>query len=234
MNDRDLMAIRADTDFTYDARGRMLQSNEPHERHRSPAPRLFLGRTPSGHVIRFGATVPDRLKRRLRAMIDRQSPPLDLRDPPSALTALREAVAEHAPIASEGGGPTYRFPASIPVPNGVVEITAANVELARDTFPWLLDEYAHWWRCFAAVRDGAAVSVCFSSRVGARAHEAGVETAAAFRGHGYATAATAVWAAAVRAAGRIPVYSTSWENLASQGVARRLGLIMFGSDVTLM
>ena len=36
------------------------------------------------------------------------------------------------------------------------------------------------------------------------------------------------WALAVRRAGIVPVYSTSWENLASQGVARKLGFQLEG------
>jgi predicted GNAT family acetyltransferase len=96
----------------------------------------------------------------------------------------------------------------------------------------LYDELADWGPCFAVVRGGAAVSVCFSSRIGAAAAESGVETLPHFRGRGYASAATAGWATAVQAAGLIPLYSTSWENLASQGVARRLGLVLFGSDMT--
>ncbi len=229
MDDRDLMSIRADTDMTYDTRGRMLRTNEPDGR---PTPRLFLGRTTAGHAVRFGSEVPDALARRLGEIIDRLPSPGDLRDPPAALAAVREALTRHAPITAEGGGPAYRFPASIVRPGEVIELLVANRELVRDTYPWLYDELAGWQPCFAVVRDGAAVAVCFSSRSGIEAAEAGVDTLLAFRGRGYAAAVTAAWGAAIRETGRIPLYSTAWENLASQGVAQRVGLIMFGADAT--
>jgi len=232
MDDRDLMAIRADTDFTYDARGRMLRSNEPREEERRPAPRLFFGRTRAGYVVRVGATTPDALAPRLEAIIARYPPVDDLQAPPAALAAVREALGRHAPITAEGGGPVYRFPASIAQPGEVVRLTNANRELAHATYPWLYDELVDWQPCIVVARDGVAVSICFSSRSGADAAEAGVDTLPAFRGHGYAAAVTAAWGAAIRASGRIPLYSTAWENVASQGVARRVGLIMFGADTT--
>ena len=42
--------------------------------------------------------------------------------------------------------------------------------------------------------------------------------------------AVAGWATAVEKTGAIPLYSTSWKNIASQKVAERLGLSMFGVD----
>lgn len=231
MNDRELMEIRADTLFTYDARGRMLQSNEPREQDRRPAPRLFLGRTRDGHVVRVGSTVPDSLTRRLAEIIAREPLADDLHTLPAAVEALRDALARYAPVTEESG-PTYRFPSEIAPPGAVIRLTNANRALLRMTFSWLYGTVEDWQPCFAVVHDGAAVSVCFSSRAAARAAEAGVETLPDFRGRGYASAVTAAWGAAVREQGRVPLYSTGWENFASQGVARRVGLIPFGVSMS--
>jgi predicted GNAT family acetyltransferase len=84
---------------------------------------------------------------------------------------------------------------------------------------------------FAVVVDGHAVSVCCSVRETAEAFEAGVETVAAHRRRGYAPRAVTAWAREVRAMGRVPLYSTSWQNEASRAVARTLGLIHFGTDL---
>jgi RimJ/RimL family protein N-acetyltransferase len=232
MNDHELMRIRADTDFTYDARGRMVCSNEPCAAARQPAPRLFLGRTLAGHVLRVGATVPDDVARRLAAIAERLPPPTDLRIPPAVLAALREELARQAPITAEGGGPVFRFPATSPRQSEVVRLTVANRELVRGSYRWLYDEFVDWQPCLAVVRDGAAVSVCYSARRGPLAAEAGVDTLAAFRGRGLASAVVAAWGAAIHESDRVPLYSTGWDNLASQGVAQRLGLILLGTDAT--
>ena len=212
--------------FTYDVRGRMLRTNEPDGR---PAPRLFLGRTAGGHVVRFGATVPEAVARQLTEIVERQPPVRDLQIPPPMHAAIRDILERHAPIAHERGGPAYRFPDALPPTGNAVPVTDANREVVRDRFSWLYRELAGWAPCCAAMVDGQAVSVCFSSRIGDRAMEAGVFTLPDFRGHGHAVRATAAWSQAVRATGRVPLYSTAWENLASQGVARRLGLIPYGA-----
>jgi predicted GNAT family acetyltransferase len=77
--------------------------------------------------------------------------------------------------------------------------------------------------------DERPVSICFSARVSESAAEAGVETAAEFRGRGLAGLVTSDWAAAIRSSGRTPIYSTSWNNSASLAVARKLGLIACAS-----
>jgi hypothetical protein len=229
MNDHDLMEIRADTLWTYDARRRMLRSRSPDN---LPAPRLFFGRTRGGHVLRFGEPVPASLVNEVTAIVGRQPAVNALPMPPSLLAELRETLSAQAPVTAEGGGPAYRFPDEIVVSPDVVEVTVDNLDLVRQTFPWLYQNLAGWGRCFAAVQGGAAVSICFSSRIGVQAMEAGLFTLPEFRGQGHAVAVTAAWGAAVRDAGRDPVYSTGWDNLASQAVARRVGLTMFGVDAS--
>ena len=229
MDDDELMRVQAETLFTYDARGRMLRDN--HEGG-GAAPRLFVGRTLHGDTARFGATLPEAVAQRLAALLEREPLPAgDLRAPLQANDALHEVLAAHAPVAAHGGGPAYTFPAALAQPAGVVRVTDDNVALLKDTFPRFVDNPAARRDCLAVVRNGAAVAVCLSSRSGPRAIEAEVETLPEFRGRGYAVAVTAAWGLLVRAAGVIPLYSTSWENVASQGVARRLGLSMYGADL---
>ncbi|HET9014441.1 MAG TPA: GNAT family N-acetyltransferase [Thermomicrobiaceae bacterium] len=234
MDDLALMALRADADFTFDARGRLLLTNEPLAAARRPAPRLFLGRAGTGYVVRYGAGLSDETGARLRAVVAGLPAAGGPRIPEDVRAALREVLAGEGPVAREGGGPAYRFPETIRAAGEVevIPMRAATRGLARETFPWLEREVEDWPPCFAVVRDGAAVSVCFSARLTADAAEAGVETLSEYRGRGFAAAVTAAWGTAVRDTGRAPLYSTSWDNAASRGIARRLGLVMFGSDAT--
>jgi RimJ/RimL family protein N-acetyltransferase len=229
VNDRELMEIQAGILFQYDANGRILGSNEPNGTF---GPRLFLGRTKDGHVARFGATVPKAVVRQLEEIVKREPSGGDLSADPVEMQAIREALSQHAPVSREAGGPAYRFPESFAVPDNVVQLTAENRDLVKETFRWLFDELDDWAPGFAVVADGVAVSVCYSSRIGSQAAEAGVDTLPDYRGRGYAPAVTAGWATAVRGSGRIPLYSTAWDNLASQAVARRLGMIVYGSDMS--
>ncbi|MEX2393769.1 MAG: GNAT family N-acetyltransferase, partial [Actinomycetota bacterium] len=108
-----------------------------------------------------------------------------------------------------GGGPMYVFPDDIaPDPHAV--------EISPGMFAWKVD--------------GRAVAWCFSSRDIGEAVQAGVETKEEFRGRGFAPRVVSTWGAAMKDRGVEPIYSTSRANLASQSVARKLGLICIGSD----
>jgi predicted GNAT family acetyltransferase len=78
--------------------------------------------------------------------------------------------------------------------------------------------------------DGRAVSLCASVIAVDEAHAAGVETLPAYRQRGLAADAVAAWAGAVLRMNATPFYGTTFDNLASQGVARRLSMKLEGSE----
>jgi RimJ/RimL family protein N-acetyltransferase len=235
--DLELLRLQVDALLTHDPDGRIRWTNEPGE---TPAPRFFLGRTREGSLWRFRHDVPPDVVRRLETLLADEPVTDDPRREPVHLDAYRLLLREHAPIAGEEVGPAYYFPPEIDAPGSAILITPANMEhvLPRmrtpDDDPFgITNGLAAGSLCAVVVECGRAVSICFSSRITAQACEAGVETLPPFRGRGYASAVVARWALAVRASGRIPLYSTSWDNVASQGVARRLGLIPYASDFSL-
>ncbi len=111
-------------------------------------------------------------------------------------------------------------------------ISETNAELLRAAFAWLLPlpDAREQGPIAVAIAQGNAVAICFCSRRPAAATEAGVETVAAWRSQGHATAAVAGWADAVRQTLCLPMYSTSWDNLASQAIARKLKMVLYGED----
>lgn len=234
LTDRELLALQAETLYTHDGAGRLRHINEQPLR---PAARVFIGRARDGLVCRWRYDVPDPLVQAIAQLVATTPHHPDLADPATTtvhLNALRGILERQAPVEAVWHGPAYVFPnAPQTRPDGVARITAANRDLLQTGFPGLVPWLAESEPCVAVIHDGAAVAVCFSSRTSARAAEAGVETLPAFRGRGYATRAVTGWAAAVREQGRLPLYSTSWDNLASQGVAKRVGLRLYGVDLSL-
>ena len=221
-----LITIQADALYRYDDAGRIRCVNEPHEPR---AERFFMGRTTAGNVWRFRYDLPDAVVNQLDALCAAEPPRADLPTLPVNYGAIRAVLEAHAPIRGEWRGPAYFFPeAPQPVAEAIL-VNAGNHALLEPHFP---DERYPPEAGPAAIviADGVAVARCFCSRLTGRVAEAGLDTTAAYRGRGFAVAAVRTWAAAVLASGRLPLYSTSWQNYASQGVARRLGLTLYGED----
>jgi hypothetical protein len=74
-----------------------------------------------------------------------------------------------------------------------------------------------------AVLEGELVAVALTWAVSARHADLAVVTAGPWRGRGLATACAGLVAAEIRRTGRVPVWSTGEDNLASLRVARKLG-----------
>ena len=220
--------------FVQNANGHLRFVNEPGypEAELDPAPRFFMGRTPEGHLWRFRRDLPEPLMSDLERLCRAEPATQNLEAEPESAAAIRAALGEHAQVAEEWRGPAYWVPEDVRAPGHAVLISEENAHLLEAHFPWKLAPRPGFelGPLAAAVAGDSAVSICFCARLTGAAAEAGAETAPGFRGRGHAGAAVALWAAAVRETGRLPLYSTSWQNAASLAVARKLGLRRYGED----
>ncbi|HEX6730044.1 MAG TPA: GNAT family N-acetyltransferase [Pyrinomonadaceae bacterium] len=223
----DFMNRHVNALFTHDDHGRLRRVNESDG---AQAPRFFLGRTSAGNIWRFRFDLPDSLTEHLESLCLKEPVLTDLRQEPAGLSEYISLLETHSPVKKLSSGPAYFFPDAIgQTSSQAVLVTPENVNVLRQGFEdWLLD--VHRQPFLAILDEGHAVSVCCSVRVTAEAHEAGVETLNDYKGRGCASDIVQQWAAEVLKLGAMPLYSTSWQNVASQGVARRLGLIQYGSD----
>ncbi len=133
----------------------------------------------------------------------------------------------------QSNGPAYTFPRALVRPADVIVVEDEQL-LERNFRGWVPGEIAAGRSPVLSIfEDGSPVSVCFCARRFAEAAGAGVETAEAYRGRGFAARVTAAWALAIRAGGLVPLYSTAWTNDASVSVARKLGLMAYASTWSL-
>jgi hypothetical protein len=225
---RELMRLHVEALFTHDAAGHLVRVNEPDG---AAAPRFFLGRTVEGAVWRFRHDVDHDLRTQLEAATQDDVLREQALDSPTSPSRYEDILARFAPVERTWGGPAFCFPQEVAMTIGTVLVTEGNAQLLRPLLQDWVPDVRLCQPMFALTVDGHAVAVCGSVRRTSAAHEAGVETALPYRGRGYAARVVAAWARAVRDMGRVPLYSTSWQNEASRAVARQLALIHFGSDL---
>ena len=211
--------------YRFNQAGRIVSTLEPLPR---PGPLLTIVRSPTEVVWAVNQRVPSEVA----ALLDHLAatePPLRAEpigpEPPRYREQLREALGSPAEVA----GPLFEFPELITAPSGVTFIDSAS-QLSRHLSVWTESEMPGRLPAAAIWRDGWAVSLCACARRTIEAAEASLETAPDWRGQGLAERVTAAWAIAVRESGRLPLYSTSWDNKASRAVARKLGLRPYAAN----
>lgn len=214
--------IELTTTFILDDRRRIVSTREPGATH-GPLFTIIRSATQCAWAVRHD--LPDDLAGAIAALA-RQEPPLrDLQSAP--------VHAERYLALSNGKlgfcGPAFSFPPRLPPTPGVVQVQEER-DLQRNFSDWTLGELdAGRAPVMGVLEAGYPVSICFCARRSEQAAAAGLETAAAFRGRGFAATVTAAWATAIRATGIAPLYSAAWTNPASLAVARKLGLIAHAS-----
>jgi len=213
-------ALHLATLYETDGSGRLTTTREP---ARQPAPKFVLVRGATSSVWGIRADIPDALAQEITALA-RAEPPLAH---PHALPMHVERY--RALGTTEWFGPAFEFPEFV-TSSGEIVLVEDERALNVNFRGWVPGEIAAGCGpVMGIVIDGHPVSICFCARRSDLAAEAGVDTAPAHRGRGYAGRVTSAWALAMRASGRIPLYSTSWTNTASLAVARKLALVAYAN-----
>ncbi|MEM9296426.1 MAG: GNAT family N-acetyltransferase [Planctomycetota bacterium] len=236
-----------DTCFRLDERGRIVSTRTPNA---EPGPLFILAGGPGGWAWRGHAALPDDLSAELGAIARSEPMRADLRRPPihaDRYVGMLRSWSRGRGVSAEGcvvtAGPAFEFPMSAREGDracgdgdgdgdGDPQIVMIDDEgrLNRAFSGWVEGEIAGGCGPVMGIEDaGVPVSVCFCARSSPSAAEAGVNTAPAYRGRGYAGRVVAAWARRVSAQGRTPRYSTRWDNLASRRVASKLGLTPYAS-----
>ena len=214
--------LQLQTLLVTDAHGRIVSTREPHP-SRGPAFMIVRGESECAWAVRTDLPEP------LALDLNRWA----AQEPPSATweRPLLHAGRYKALLGDRiRSGPAFTFPRQLEEA-GETFIVHDEAELGHHFWGWIAGEIDAARGPVLAVRDGGqAVSVCFCARRSSVAAEAGIQTAAGFRGRGYAGRAAIAWAARVRAEGLTPLYSTGWSNQASLALARKLGLVPFATD----
>lgn len=212
--------LQLETLFVLDD-GRIRATREPNP---TSGPAFSLIRDSRACAWAVHARVGSESADRLTALVRREVPVTAISDPPRYADAY---------VALLGGrvdsGPVFMFPNTLATPQDITDVTALS-QLEQHFRGWTADELPERMPILGIVIDGHAVSVCFCARRSETAAEAGVETASGYRGCGFGSRVTAAWARRIRESGRLPLYSTSWNNATSLALARKLGLSACAAD----
>ncbi|WP_163099755.1 GNAT family N-acetyltransferase [Peribacillus alkalitolerans] len=221
LSDLELMEHHVNVLFQHDTENRMTVVNEPPY---DVAPRIFVGGTKLGSVVRYSNTLDTSLVEKLEQVIG-TNPGAQIGELINVLSIGRQL--NHLWI-----GPAYVFPdVRDRVRTQAIKVTHENKGLLKPYFPYTFENLEYKQPCFVIVEDNITVSICCSARKSTRADEASVFTHEDYRGRGYSIDVTNAWAEEVQKQGRIALYSTSWDNFASQSVARKLQLLQYGIDI---
>lgn len=223
MNRLELMRLQAEVLYVHDDAGRITIMNEP---IMQPAPRFFWGHTNKGHVLRFRNDLPDLLATEIAQMMNQD-------EKNDKLAKVIHILEKDKKMNSLWMGPAYVCLEIKPTQSNTVLVSEQNKHYLEAGFARLVSELTFREPCYMAIENDMAVSICFSARSTDRAAEAGVETIEGYRGKGYALSVVSSWCKAIHDSGRIPLYSTSWDNYASQAIAKRLDLYQYGTDVSI-
>lgn len=218
-----LLQLELETLWAVDERGRLRARPEAPP----SVPLLAVAASNHGLVWACASIVPDELAAAVDDVLATTVPgTVVLGWEPETAAALLALLLSTSPLGDIERGPSFLVTQPPPVPSQIECWTGGDAD--RERLADLMPEADHALRApwAVAIIGGRVAAVCETARSAPGSVEAGVWTYDNHRRQGLGTAVTAVWATLV--AGRTTFYSTSFDNLGSQGIARRLGLRPLG------
>jgi hypothetical protein len=243
MSDSALLSIQYRTLFLTTEAGRIVRENDPDH---SPGPRLWLAGGAAGNVGGVRRDVADDAATEIAALLANEPAFVTPGSPPQHLDRYIELLSRDAAAPRANLGLTYQVPNGITERSGVILVASDSEEdhrlqasLTTDGMPDQLVELGFgnvsdlWPPWCMVLREGQAISLAFTARLSEVGAELGVVTVPAFRGNGYAAAATAGWSRLPSLRSRALFYSMDQSNISSQRVTARLGLRLLGASLRL-
>ncbi len=222
-----LMENRMFALYVHNEANRLVSVNEPDTNQ--PTPRFVIMRSAEHILWRVKHDESDDTIAKLEKLIKSEPPTSDFTIPLKYEAEYLGILEQNKPIKSIRSGPAYTLP-ELPPTENTVQITAHNAPLVKKHFPYTVEILDFRSPVITMIEDEIAVAVCFSARKTQTVAEAGVFTVEGYRKKGYAYKVVRDWAIAIRKMGIEPIYSTSYDNIASQSIANKLGAIQFATD----
>ncbi len=183
-------------------------------------PRYFVGQLIDGDYV---AACHHNLSAAVRTRLATAPPAVALTDHRLVCAIL---VAE-APCERASAGKQYVIPELHPTDDPDIERLLPPPQELLDDYDPSLQSIVARRPAFVIRSAGQVLAYCMAGREKATASETWVRTLPQFRSRGLASRVTAAWAYDVQQQGKVALYGHALDNLASQGVARRLGLMQY-------
>lgn len=222
MTDLALMKLHIDVLYQKNHKGALTVINEPPF---ETAPTVMVGATKEGKVVYFSEEVDDLFKKRVQQIVKETKDEM--------IAQIINKMTRRTNLSEFNMGPTYVFPEIKEKSPKVLHIKEIDKEVLAADFPFIQSDFEVKEPCMIVMEHDRVVSLCCTARHSNEAAEASVFTHEKYRGKGYGAAVTEAWAMAIQQQGKTALYSTTWDNFASQGVAKKLGMRQYGFELAI-
>jgi len=222
-NDNELMKMQASTLYVLNEEEKIISINEPIQKC---PPAIFIGQTNKSITTFFRNDIPQNIIEEIN-IITKDS---------INIFNLCRIIEKYKKVKDIWVGPAYvlnQKETNTELDTEVTLIDVSNKHLLNKHFGHLINELEIRSPIMGYVMNKEVVSVCCTARKSNNAAEASLSTIEQFRGKGFAQKVTYGWCREILRQGLIPFYSTSWDNLNSQKVAKKIGLYQFGMDLSI-